>query len=342
MQNKQNELVTCKFCLQSFPLPLMYAHRIECNLDNQFSQEPQLQQIQHINLNPENLLKTYDFQIKQNQEVQDLESHYIYSQNLSQNQQKEFPSQTSKNQNNLKDLFDQSILAQITQKCEYCNEIFPKIEIEEHYPNCQAYLMIEQLQIEETKNDYNFQEDNIERFGQQKEVNFNTQIQEDIQSDGKILQKIITRNPANNEIYETVFIIDSETGAQLEQVSQQILNQNNNLKKNQQGFASFNNNNNEIVLSQLQESDEQRLIQKRKVQNLGRIKFSNSDQLNQEFKLCSICYMNYKKDEELVLLPCIHRFHHDCIFKWFITQSTCPICKIDVEQPEASKFQQNY
>ncbi len=56
-------------------------------------------------------------------------------------------------------------------------------------------------------------------------------------------------------------------------------------------------------------------------------------ELSQQNKeLCSICLENFSKstielkDEEFCT-PCNHKFHHDCIKKWFDKKDDCPLCK---------------
>jgi hypothetical protein len=46
---------------------------------------------------------------------------------------------------------------------------------------------------------------------------------------------------------------------------------------------------------------------------------------------CSICLQNYQDGEEVVTLPCLHKFHQDCIFPWLKINCNCPIDKIIVE-----------
>lgn len=50
---------------------------------------------------------------------------------------------------------------------------------------------------------------------------------------------------------------------------------------------------------------------------------------------CAICLdilNNWKEGDdeagvELILLPCKHCFHKKCIFEWFISSKTCPVCR---------------
>ncbi|CAN4117568.1 unnamed protein product [Withania somnifera] len=47
---------------------------------------------------------------------------------------------------------------------------------------------------------------------------------------------------------------------------------------------------------------------------------------------CSICLRNIEDGELVRILPnCKHNFHVECIDKWFDCNSTCPICRAEVE-----------
>ena len=46
---------------------------------------------------------------------------------------------------------------------------------------------------------------------------------------------------------------------------------------------------------------------------------------------CAVCLDEFKDNELLRVLPCGHRFHHDCLLPWLTQkQSSCPLCKFDV------------
>lgn len=45
---------------------------------------------------------------------------------------------------------------------------------------------------------------------------------------------------------------------------------------------------------------------------------------------CSICIGDYEVGEKITTLPCIHRFHKECIEKWLEVKSECPVCKYDL------------
>lgn len=50
-------------------------------------------------------------------------------------------------------------------------------------------------------------------------------------------------------------------------------------------------------------------------------------------EICSICISNYKKDEQVYVLPCFHIFHKDCLLAWFKGKKDkfCPNCKYQVK-----------
>ena len=49
---------------------------------------------------------------------------------------------------------------------------------------------------------------------------------------------------------------------------------------------------------------------------------------------CTICIQDVHIGEEVVVLPCSHWFHEDCIIYWLREHGTCPICRQIVE-PDA-------
>ncbi|EXJ93896.1 hypothetical protein A1O1_02289 [Capronia coronata CBS 617.96] len=56
---------------------------------------------------------------------------------------------------------------------------------------------------------------------------------------------------------------------------------------------------------------------------------SNADGTDAEGHLgCSICTEDFKKGEEVRVLPCNHKFHPDCVDPWLLNVSgTCPLCR---------------
>ncbi|CAF3731915.1 unnamed protein product [Adineta steineri] len=50
--------------------------------------------------------------------------------------------------------------------------------------------------------------------------------------------------------------------------------------------------------------------------------------------LCDICLNEYKSDDKLRTIPCLHRFHSKCIDKWLKKNSKCPMCRSDLRKSE--------
>ena len=49
---------------------------------------------------------------------------------------------------------------------------------------------------------------------------------------------------------------------------------------------------------------------------------------------CSICSSNYTTNQIIrKITGCSHKFHHECVDRWFATNSTCPICRINLNTP---------
>ena len=58
------------------------------------------------------------------------------------------------------------------------------------------------------------------------------------------------------------------------------------------------------------------------------INFINENMLpNIDGEKCMICLEDYQNGEKYISLPCIHRFHDQCILDWFRQNKNCPICK---------------
>ncbi len=44
-------------------------------------------------------------------------------------------------------------------------------------------------------------------------------------------------------------------------------------------------------------------------------------------KACQICLVDFENGEQLIYLPCVHRFHEGCILDWLKKQPVCPVCQ---------------
>ncbi|CAF0811184.1 unnamed protein product [Adineta ricciae] len=61
---------------------------------------------------------------------------------------------------------------------------------------------------------------------------------------------------------------------------------------------------------------------------------TTADKASAVGKLCDICLNEYKADDKLRTIPCLHQFHHKCIDKWLKKNSKCPMCRSDLRKSE--------
>lgn len=45
---------------------------------------------------------------------------------------------------------------------------------------------------------------------------------------------------------------------------------------------------------------------------------------------CPVCLLPFDVDEEVVLMPCKHRFHDGCIVPWLKKTNSCPVCRYEL------------
>jgi len=47
---------------------------------------------------------------------------------------------------------------------------------------------------------------------------------------------------------------------------------------------------------------------------------------------CAVCRNEMEPRSKVLLLPCLHRYHPDCIKPWLRINMSCPVCKTAVKQ----------
>jgi hypothetical protein len=65
-------------------------------------------------------------------------------------------------------------------------------------------------------------------------------------------------------------------------------------------------------------------IRRDKNSNIEKISLINNSNIE-----CSICLDNIE-DTDVKKLVCNHCFHIDCIDQWFLRETTCPMCRIEI------------
>ncbi|KAK8080731.1 hypothetical protein PG997_008549 [Apiospora hydei] len=56
---------------------------------------------------------------------------------------------------------------------------------------------------------------------------------------------------------------------------------------------------------------------------------------------CTICIDDVGMGDEVIVLPCKHWFHDECVVLWLKEHNTCPICRAPVEGESAGQPQRN-
>ncbi|KAJ4714141.1 E3 ubiquitin-protein ligase [Melia azedarach] len=50
-----------------------------------------------------------------------------------------------------------------------------------------------------------------------------------------------------------------------------------------------------------------------------------------EGETCCVCLSRLKEEEDMRVLPCLHRFHRACVDRWFnACTKTCPLCRFSM------------
>ncbi|KAF5731386.1 hypothetical protein HS088_TW18G00063 [Tripterygium wilfordii] len=52
--------------------------------------------------------------------------------------------------------------------------------------------------------------------------------------------------------------------------------------------------------------------------------------LDEEGKRCAICLEDFEPKEQVIVTPCNHIYHEDCIVPWIKTQGKCPVCRYKI------------
>ncbi|XP_048583731.1 E3 ubiquitin-protein ligase RNF115 [Nematostella vectensis] len=67
-----------------------------------------------------------------------------------------------------------------------------------------------------------------------------------------------------------------------------------------------------------------------KIENLPKVKVTQS--LIDSRTECAVCQEQLKLHEEVLMLPCNHHYHKDCIIPWLKMHDSCPICRLSLSK----------
>lgn len=67
----------------------------------------------------------------------------------------------------------------------------------------------------------------------------------------------------------------------------------------------------------------------------------NKEKKNEEGKSCAVCLEDFVPKQEVMVTPCKHMFHEDCIMPWLKSQGQCPICRFVICEKERENQNQN-
>lgn len=54
------------------------------------------------------------------------------------------------------------------------------------------------------------------------------------------------------------------------------------------------------------------------------------ESLKDETDTCTVCMESFRKGETLMILPCMHRYHKNCIMPWLQQSGLCSVCRYNV------------
>ncbi len=66
------------------------------------------------------------------------------------------------------------------------------------------------------------------------------------------------------------------------------------------------------------------------IDQLPEVVLTDEMKLPSEIKECIICLTQLEKGTKLIILPCFHVFHSQCIKDWLNNSIYCPLCKFKI------------
>ncbi|KAF5951819.1 hypothetical protein HYC85_009763 [Camellia sinensis] len=71
----------------------------------------------------------------------------------------------------------------------------------------------------------------------------------------------------------------------------------------------------------------QEALHRLQLEVFSKAKYSSEGEMSRASQECSICLESFMEGDELICLPCTHRFHLGCLDPWVRTCGDCPYCR---------------
>ena len=108
------------------------------------------------------------------------------------------------------------------------------------------------------------------------------------------------------------------------------INLHNNFNSNiQNSIENLNRMNNNDIINEIHRDNNNEAFFKNFLKICHEDKFNKNKYKNHE--KCIICLMNFQNDEQILILPCLHIFHKQCIINWLKNRKTCPLDNQNLE-----------
>ncbi|KAI4333826.1 hypothetical protein L6164_018587 [Bauhinia variegata] len=62
---------------------------------------------------------------------------------------------------------------------------------------------------------------------------------------------------------------------------------------------------------------------------------------DEDGKRCAVCLEDFEPKEEVMLTPCNHIFHEDCIVPWLTSNGHCPVCRFVICERERENINES-
>ena len=108
------------------------------------------------------------------------------------------------------------------------------------------------------------------------------------------------------------------------------INNNENNRENNRENNNINNRVNNRVNNNENNIENNKEILIKKILEICNTDIFNSNKYKID-EVCSICLSNFENNDNIIILPCLHIFHDECMMDWLKKQTVCPLDKQNLE-----------